>query len=137
MSTQTIPPLRAPQGNFGRVEQALRDTIRLFHAQGRLQETDHALVAYLVSTAAVVDDGKAGAIMRKEYREALQALILRCERDSGNADILSGVFAAVGDPQTAGTVLLRAAGSGDRPTAGDAVHALAVPGGRRRPGAAA
>jgi len=130
--------LLAPRGNFGRVEQALRDTIRHLDGQGKLKREDHALVAYLVSTAAAVDGPKSGAILRKEYREALQTLIQRCERDSSSGgDVLLGVFSSVGDRPEAGSADLRPADGGDQPVAGHAVDAVATPGRRRRAGAAA
>lgn len=136
--SQIIPPLRSPQGNFGRVEQALRDTIRLFHADGRLRPEDHALVAYLVSTAAVVDDGKAGAIMRKEYREALERLVERCERaGSAHLDLLADMRSTVGNAADAGETDAWAGGGGGGPEVGPAIHAVAAPGRRRRAGVAA
>lgn len=136
MGASTLPPLRAPQGNFGRVEQALRDTIRLLDGQGKLKREDHALVAYLVSTAEVVDGPKAGAILRKEYREALQVLIQRCERDSGNGDVLLGVFSQVGDAAEPLAQDVRATDGGDREAVGNAVDAVAAPSRRRRAGTA-
>ena len=130
--------LREPRGEFGRVESALRATIHTLDGQGMLKESDRGLLGYLVSTARAVDGPNAGAILRKEYREALQTLILRCERDSSvGGDILSGVFAAVGDAQTPGAVHLRATGGRDREVARDPVHAVAASGRRRRAGTAA
>ena len=136
MGASTLPPLRAPQGNFGRVEQALRDTVRLLDGQGKLKPEDHALVAYLVSTAEAVDGPKSGAILRKEYREALQSLIQRCERDNSGGDVLLGVFSQVGDaPKQPEDV--RAADGGDSEVTGHSADAVAAPGRRRRAGTAA
>lgn len=131
-------PVGRPRNHAKTNLEAAMVTIRALEGKDGRNPADEALVTYILTTAEAVDGPKCGALLRKEYREALGELIARHERaGDGDADILAGVFSAVGDSTKRTARHLRAADGGDRQVAGHAADAMATPGRRRRAGTAA
>jgi hypothetical protein len=126
------------KGRYSSNLNAARATISALEGAGRVPEGHALLVTNLLTLAGAVDARPTAAILRKEYREAADALLKAFERNaSDEGDLISGMFAAVGDTTTAGTADARPASRRSSASAGDAVHAVATVDGGRRPGVAA
>lgn len=121
--------------------QAAEKAIKALRADDRIRPEHAAVVELVRGLAAAVDEYPDRASLWREYRGAIEQLAQAAAvgevEDDGQAAFLELVRTPLGDAEKPRTSDSRPAGGSRRRAARDAVHAVAEPGRRRRPGATA